>query len=211
MNISTPTEQTYSSLTRAFDFFNERLFQSTLPPCLVTLQRKNQSLGYFAGGRFGSKDGVEITDEIALNPSHFRSQTTEDTLSTLVHEMAHLWQHHLGKKPRAGYHDKQWAAKMHEIGLIPSNTAAPGGKETGQKMSHYIAPGGPFQTAFAELDEAGFDDLYVERWADADTRKNKAKAASKTRFACPSCPQKAWAKSSARFMCCECEAVMEAA
>jgi hypothetical protein len=46
--------------------------------------------GYFAGGRFGTNDGKEVTDEIALNPSHFRSRrTTEQSVSTLVHEMAH--------------------------------------------------------------------------------------------------------------------------
>ena len=46
-------------------------------PCLVTLQRKNKAYGCFAGGRFGPRDGTEITDEIALNPSHFKSRTGE--------------------------------------------------------------------------------------------------------------------------------------
>ena len=71
-------EQTlFRPLNRAFDFFNNRLFRGELPPCLVTLQRKNKAYGYFAGGRFGSKDGAEITDEIALNPSHFRASRHE--------------------------------------------------------------------------------------------------------------------------------------
>jgi len=41
-------------------------------------------------------EGGEETDEIALNPSTFRSRSTEETLSTLVHEMCHLWQFHKG-------------------------------------------------------------------------------------------------------------------
>ena len=91
MSPANPTAKTYAALNRAFDFFNARLFGGELPACLVTLQRKNKAYGYFAGGRFGSKDGAEITDEIALNPSHFKSRTDEQSLSTLAHEMAHLW------------------------------------------------------------------------------------------------------------------------
>ena len=60
-----------------------------------------------------------MTDEIALNPAHFASRPTAGTLSTLAHEMAHLWQHHFGTPSRTGYHNKEWAAKMREIGLIP--------------------------------------------------------------------------------------------
>jgi hypothetical protein len=33
---------------------------------------------------------------------------------------------------------------MEEVGLIPSSTGAPGGKRTGQSMSHYIDPDGKF-------------------------------------------------------------------
>jgi hypothetical protein len=133
MSPANPTAKTYAALNQAFDFFNVRLFAGELPPCLVTLQRKNKAYGYFAGGRFGSKDGTEITDEIALNPSHFKSRTDEQSLSTLAHEMTHLWQHHFGKPSRSGYHNKEWAAKMHAIGLHPSDTGRPGGKETGQQ------------------------------------------------------------------------------
>lgn len=157
------------------------------------MQRSKTSYGYFAGGRFGFRDGTVITDEIALNPSHFRNRTTEQSLSTLVHEMVHLWQHHFGKSSRTGYHNKEWAAKMHTVGLVPSDTGEPGGKEVGQHMTHYIAPGSGFATAFAELDAGGFEALYVELWGDPTARaKGKKKAASKTRYTCPSCGLNAW-------------------
>ncbi len=122
MTADNPTLKTYDGLNRAYAFFNDRLFAGELPACLVTLQRAKKASGYFAGGRFGSKDGKTVTDEIALNPSHFRDPTTEQSLSTLVHEMVHLWQHHFGKPSRAAYHNKEWAAKMHTVGLVPSDT-----------------------------------------------------------------------------------------
>ncbi|MCF8884135.1 SprT-like domain-containing protein, partial [Erythrobacter sp. SN021] len=84
----------------------------------------------------------EITDEIALNPAHFANRKPREVLSTIAHEMVHLWQHHYGSPPRKGYHDKQWAAKMHEIGLIPTDTGEIGGKETGQKVTHLIEENG---------------------------------------------------------------------
>lgn len=163
MSTANPTAKTYTALNWAFDFFNDRLFGGELPACLVTLQQKNKAYGYFAGGRFGSKDGAEITDEIALNP--FKSRTDEQGLSTLAHDMAHLWQHHFGKPSRAGYHNKEWAAKMHEIGQLS-------GKETGQSCSQYIVEGDRYARVFAEL--AALPDflaLYVELWDDADARR----------------------------------------
>src|SRR6266852_3158095 len=38
--MSTPTEQAYTELQHAYDFFNTRLFDGHLPPCLITMQRK---------------------------------------------------------------------------------------------------------------------------------------------------------------------------
>lgn len=205
-----PTAKTYNDLNKAYDFFNKQLFAGELPACLITMQRHKKAYGFFAGGRFGSRDGSIVTDEIALNPSHF-DRSTEASLSTLVHEMAHLWQHHFGKPSRSGYHNKEWAEKMKEIGLMPSNTGAPGGKETGQQMTHYLADGGRYRRAYAELEAAGFDALYVELWTtDEEKKKAKKKAASKTRYTCPSCGVNAWAKPAVKLMCGECEETMEA-
>jgi hypothetical protein len=181
------------------------LFGGTLPRCLITMQRKNKSYGYFAGDRFGTRDDEEITDEIALNPSHFRERTTEQSLSTLVHEMVHLWQHHGGeKKSRAGYHNKEWATMMKAVGLIPSDTGAAGGKETGQRVSHYIEAGGAFERTCAELVELGFIIPYVERWGDDDAKTCKKNAASKTKYTCPGCGLNAWAKPEVVLRCGAC-------
>src|SRR5712691_4050329 len=160
--MSTPTEQAYSELQHAYDVFNTRLFAGQLPPCLITMQRKNRTYGYFSGERWNDQAGA-ITDEIALNPAHFATRSTEAVVSTLAHEMVHLWQHHCGKPSRSGYHNKEWAAKMEAIGLVPSDTGAPGGKRTGQHMSHYVQEDGPFQRAY--LDLAGKDGAIIS-WRD---------------------------------------------
>src|SRR5438105_965675 len=207
--MNNPTTQTYTSLATAYDFFNQELFSSELPACLITMQRHKGAYGYFSGERFASMaDPKEVTDEIALNPAHFATQQPTKVLSTLAHEMAHLWQHHYGKPPRKGYHDRQWAAKMHEIGLIPSASGEPGGKETGQKMTHLIEENGNFAQAVSKLLVEHPAILYSDRSENDAARKKKA--ASKTKYTCPVCGLHAWAKPEAPLVCGNCEELMQA-
>jgi hypothetical protein len=210
-----PTKRTYDDLNAAYDFFNARLFDGKLPRCLITMQRRSHSYGFFAGDRFGTRDGQEVADEIALNPTHLKERTTEQTLSTLVHEMVHLQQHHFGKPGRGAYHNKEWAAMMKVIGLHPSDTGKEGGREVGDRVSHYIIADGPFARACDGLLKTGFDLAYVEMWQEGQggieaRKKAKAKAASKTKFSCPGCGLNAWAKPDAAIICGACQVALEA-
>lgn len=202
-----PTTLNYNVMTEAYNFFNENLFENSLPDCLITFQRKANTYGYFAFKRFSSHDNNETTDEIALNPATFKNRSTAETLSTLVHEMAHLWQYHLGTPAKSRYHNSQWANMMESLGLMPSDTSAPGGKRTGTRMSHYIIPGGRFDIACAELLSRGFSVPYRDAWAEHDPYK-KTKLASKTKFTCPSCRANAWARAAINLVCGDCDMEM---
>jgi hypothetical protein len=203
-----PTARTYPGLDAAFDHFNQELFGGELKPCLITLNRHRGAYGYFHAERFANlADAKEITDEIALNPASFARRDSASILSTLVHEMVHLWQHHNGKPSRGNYHNREWADKMDQVGLTPSNTGEPGGKRTGQKMSHVIAKGGPFAKACAFVVSTKGPVIFGDTNRDEITKTKKA--ASKTKFTCPECEQNAWAKSDARLICGDCEIEME--
>ena len=195
----TPTE--YRAFQKAYDFFNAELFGASLPHVLVTLQRHAKARGYFAPERFTGRTEATAVHELALNPDTFTGRTDEEILSTLAHEMAHVWQQTHGKPPTRSYHDRQWAAKMKEIGLQPTDTGEPGGKETGQSVTHYIIPEGPYATAYAKLKARGFQ----LHWQSAPQgARAKAKTASKTKFTCPDCGQNAWAKPDALLICGVC-------
>ena len=195
----TPTE--YRAFQKAYDFFNAELFAGSLPHVLVTLQRHANTLGYFAPERFTGRIRQTTVHELALNPDTFTGRTDEEILSTLAHEMAHVWQQTHGKPPTRCYHDREWAAKMKEIGLQPSATGQPGGKETGQSMSHYIIAEGRYAKTYAKLKTTGFQ----LNWQSVPaTRQGKAKKASKTKFTCPDCGQNAWAKPDALLGCYAC-------
>ncbi len=174
------------------------------------MQRHKGAFGYFSGERFANTtDPKEVTDEIALNPVHFATRKPNEVLSTLAHEMVHLWQHHFGEPPRKGYHDKQWAAKMREIGLIPTATGEPGGKETGQKMTHLIEKNGRYARAVSKLLIEHPAILYHDRTDDNDPTRKK-KSASKTKYTCPGCGLNAWAKPEAPLVCGNCQEPMQA-
>ena len=132
---------TYPALDFARDYFNRKLFGGELRPCLITVQRRRTACGFFAPAKFRSHDHSDVADEIGLDPRYWGPPRTDtENLSVLVHEMVHLWQHHCGRKrSRGGYHNREFARKMFEVGLITSDTGERGGKPIGTRMSHYIA------------------------------------------------------------------------
>ncbi|WP_313397432.1 SprT-like domain-containing protein [Acinetobacter variabilis] len=159
-----PTQVTYHELQLAYEFFNERLFAGRLPSCLITLQREKHTFGYFSPNRFVSRSEGKFTDEIAMNPSYYGVRPIREILSTLVHEMTHLEQHHFGKPGRGRYHNKEWGQLMLAVGLHPSNTGKPGGKVTGDQMWHFIIEGGVFDKACDELITKDFTLSWIDRF-----------------------------------------------
>ena len=86
--------------------------------------------------------------------------------------------------------------------MQPSTTGEPGGKETGQSVTHYILPGGAFAQAYARLAATGFQLNWQSVSFDGGERKKKA--ASKTKYTCPTCGANAWAKPEAQLICGAC-------
>ena len=213
-----PTRETYDAFLAAYDFFNRALFGGELPNCLITLQRRKRSYGYFSGDRFASIDG-QLTDEIAMNPAHFRNRPVHEVLATLAHEMVHLWQHHHGTPGRGRYHNREWAAKMKAVGLQPTDTGEEGGKEIGERVHHLIVPGGPFDRAVTKLAARNFSITWAEHLrvggaasgtdGEAEGEPAVQKAGRWFKFQCPACDQSARAKYDASLKCGVHDAVMD--
>lgn len=160
-----PTEEAYTELQFAYDFFNDNLFasQERLPACLITYQREKRTMGYFSKDRFIRKDGTKA-DEIAMNPDYFAVIPLVEIFQTLVHEQVHQWQAHFGTRSRAGYHNTEWSNKIQSVGLMPSDTGRPGGKKVGQSMNDYVIPGGRFDLATRRLINTGFAISWMDRF-----------------------------------------------
>lgn len=215
-----PTSQAYAELQEAFEHFNLVLFDKALPDCLITLQREKRTYGYFSRLRFVDHTNGTMVDEIAMNPSYFAVRPIRETLSTLVHEMVHQWQFHHGSPGRRGYHNQEWSEKMESVGLVPSHTGEPGGRKTGDQMTHYIKPARPFDLSCKKLLTVQFTLSWFDRFppvqpttvlddngddglsslielppAEPVNRSNRLK------YRCPSCNAQVWGKPGLRILC----------
>lgn len=116
----------------------------------------------------------------------------------------HHWQAWFGNPGRGNYHNKEWANRMVEIGLIPSHTGKPGGKRTEQSMTHYIYDNGAFQS----LAEIFLNDNAIE-WGDLYAGSKKAKQRKqKVKYTCSECGSNIWAKPNINVSCRECEVTL---
>jgi hypothetical protein len=126
-----PTVAEYSGLQAAFEHLNKELFNGELPNVMIVETRRAHSYGHLAPNRFTAREGDARFHELSLNPDMFFGHPDKEILSTLLHEAVHVLQEVRGTAPRGNYHNKDWGAQMKIRGLYPSNTGAPGGKETG--------------------------------------------------------------------------------
>jgi hypothetical protein len=201
------TAAEYGTLQDAYDHFSAALFDGSLPQVLITLQRCRGARGYLSSNRFKRRGKVrEHIHELALNPDSFAGRSDEEILSTLVHEQVHVWQQEFGHAGRGRYHNREWAAKMHSIGLMPSATGEPGGTVTGDCISHYILEDGPFLAACRT-----FLTRYRLTWESATPRVGTTtplvgttKTQTRAKFTCPNCGLNAWAKPDANIDCHQC-------
>lgn len=159
---SSPTVAFYGELQRAYDHFNQALFNSQLPPCLITLRSSGRVYGYHQKDRFVNREGQTL-NELGLHAGYFTVRPVEEVLSTLVHEMVHHWQDCFGHPSKSNPHNREWARKMREVGLEPSSTGLPNGKDTGQMVSHYIQPEGKFIKSCKELIAGGYELPWFDR------------------------------------------------
>lgn len=217
------TIQQFNTLEDLFSYYNTLLFDGELPACLVTLSHHRGSHGTFAPERWRDVQTQEKVHEITLNPDSM-SRPDKQWHSTLVHEMVHLWQEVYGKPSRQCYHNKEWAAKMEAIGLMPSDTGAAGGKKTGQSMTHYIIERGLFDDAFENIGAQYLYSLKLpyqpsypmidfglpapkdpeEQDEETENEGKQKRSGTRIKYSC-FCENNVWGKPDLRMICLECE------
>lgn len=190
-----PTSEQFGNYQLACNYFNEALFDGKLPPCLLNFSRKAKTRGFFAFNRW--EQGDLRTHEISLNPDVLARPPIE-IMSTLVHEMVHLWQYTYGK-PSGSYHNQEWDKKMESLGLMPSTTGEVGGKKTGHKVTHYVMEGGEFKNAFEKMPKE-----YYLPWQSSGESKQMGSRQDKVKYSCPTCKTNIWGKAGLELICKSC-------
>jgi hypothetical protein len=200
-----PTASMYTALIVAWDFFNAKLFAGCLTRPMLSIRNHGNADGFFSPRRFGDvTDPAQRAGEIAINPRRIADCPVEEVMSTVVHEMCHQYQDRYGKPSRNGYHNRELAALFKSVGLHPSSTGKPGGRETGQRMSHYIIAGGAFDVACAELLTTGFE----LRWADVTRERERPEVERPATYICPSCDLKVRGKPDIKVRCDACNLLL---
>lgn len=192
-----PTSAQYEAFERACRHLNDRLFEGQLPPAILVFNRTAASASFFSADRWYARDDSrQLVSEISLNPDMLKRLTERKIAATLVHELAHLWQHAFGqKKSRDGYHNMEWSQRMESVGLMPSDTGRRGGVRVGQKVSQWIVRGGPFESAFASMPRTW---LLPFLSGEAEEKKTDR---SKTKLVCPGCGDAVWGKRKVALQC----------
>ena len=223
----TPTEQQFDALNKAYQYFNRELFDGQLAGCILNFSRKKGTHGFMAPGRWRRVGEQEYTThEISLTPYTLYREPIL-VFSTLVHEQAHLWQWDFATPSRSGYHNKEWADKMEEIGLMPSDTGQPGGKKTGQHMTHYIIEGGKYEQAFRAMPQeytlpfTSLDGDLMQTLLTGTVATGKpgepeptrvvspGKSKEKTKYTCPGCGVNVWGKPGLNLKCGDCNETLQ--
>lgn len=109
---------------------------------------------------------------------------------------------------------------MIDIGLYPSSTAAPGGSETGDRVSHYIIEDGLFDITCGEFLTDGFALTWLENALStmslipptSKAVKGGNDGSNRWKYTCPVCVCvcgfNAWAKPKGLLVCGVCTLLM---
>lgn len=222
-----PTVEQFGAFQAMYDHFNRTLFDGRLPPVILNFSRRARTYGFFAPKRWNNGDAR--THEISLNPSYLKTRPGREVASTLVHEMAHLWQQEYGTPSRTGYHNTEWAAKMEAIGLQPTDTGQAGGRRVGQNMTHLVIDGGPFDQAFGRMSAMCYlpwqcqpeegdvptrpAPVTVVTGPDGTTTTTTTpaplKSKNKVKYTCPGCGANVWGKPGLELVHAPCVRLLE--
>jgi hypothetical protein len=193
-----PTQAQFAAYQQIFDYFNRTLFDNSLPDCMLSFSRRRSSSNTLFTSEQWREETGSTRAEISLNMKQLcENEPIEKVVATLVREMVHLWQERCGKPSGKWYFNREWAEKMKEIGLIPSATGLPGGKQTGQGVRHFIEKNGRFEQAFRKMPSA-----YLWPFRPSTFEGQKVRGYSgKEMYRCPGCGTKIWGKKGLGLLC----------
>jgi hypothetical protein len=211
-----PSVEQSESLIQAFDYLNKELFKGILARPMLIFTRNPKILGgYYSAQKWFNPAGDGV-DEIAINANSMIEGDEIELFQVLIHEMSHQWQENYGSPGRGGYHNREWADKVLEIGLKPINVQDPDA-ETGDSISTVLVKGGRAMIVLANMPEEISIPFYAEVMAMPDGEKEKEqggggepaptpapKSGSRTKYTCPQCGCNLWAKAGLNLQCLDC-------
>ena len=163
--------------------------------------------------------------------SKYLDRDVSAILSTICHELCHIYENAYIHIPRGGYHDRQWVELMEGCGLTPVFL-----NKSKTSVSTKIAEGGAFEEFVKTFKEKHGEDYFniveysieiehktkvalgIEEGEDTEDSSPKADNAdkpvkkynrNKVKYTCPDCGMHLWGKSNLSIICGECNMKLE--
>ena len=201
-NITTMAEM-QAALQAAFNAINEYYYNNELEKVVITVKegRKAGVLGTFCTAKEWVQNGKK-RHEINIAANYIGSRTVEETIVTLMHEMAHLYnnQNNIKDVSRSGtYHNKKFKETAELHGLIIECMPKIGWSATKPtpQTSQWIAENIPIKS------------FKIYKTQQEPTESKTKKKSSMVKKVCPCCGNIARVTKEYTLICGDCNKEME--
>lgn len=208
----------YKKFQTIIDMIEQEFFLSKgkkpFPKIVLALNNRCSScvVAFVAPDYLFDKKDEEKVQYLAINPKYMQRDIS-DIVSTLCHELCHVYEVAYIHIPRGGYHTKTWCDLMRECGLEPVFN-----NKSKTSVSHKIIEGGAFEEFCKKFDKDFFS--IVEYSQDMNTSNGDGKAdnadkpvkkynRNKIKYVCPECDAHVWGKAGLNIYCNDCECSFE--
>lgn len=215
----------YSKIQYVIDLIDESFFsgqgKKKLPELVfaVNTQIGDSVTAFVQSEALYDKDNKRKLQYLGINPKYL-DREPQKILSTLTHELCHVYENEYIHIAKNGYHDKIWVNLMQDCGLEPvflnkSKTA----------VNTKIKEGGVFEKfaqSFVEKNGKGYfniveynreyaTDILIQKLLAKDARADNADKETKhynhnkTKYTCAYCDAHVWGKSGLFIVCGNCQ------
>ena len=226
------TLEVYQKFQKAVDLIEEKFFtgkgKQSFPRYVLAINTKCKSVvcAFVQNNALFDKSNGDKIQYLGINPRYL-AQGNEYVLSTLCHELCHIYENAFIHIPRGGYHDKAWADLMKDCGLEPVYL-----NKSKTSVNEKIIEGGEFEAFVKDFTEEYGDYFNVVEYSqtvaqgykdknpdsdadlsDAPTADNADKPIkvynrNKIKYEC-SCGKALWGKGNLYIICGDCSLRMK--
>lgn len=192
-----------AALQAAFNAINRDFYNSELEKVIITTKegRKKNAYGWIEVNKNWQQNGT-ARHEINISVDFLGERTVIETITTLMHEMAHLYniQHEIKDTTRSGlYHNKEFKKTAEAHGLMVSRMEKTGWSYTRPKESTIL-----WIEKNITIKSFG---IFKRTAEDKGNRKTTAKQSYK-KYICPACGLIVRATKECNIACMDCDEPM---
>lgn len=223
----------YGKIQTVIDELDKRFFSGAkkekIPQLVFAINNKCRTcvVAYVQPDALYDKKTDTKLQYMGINPDYL-DRKLEEIISTVCHELCHVYEHAYIHIPRGGYHDKQWAELMRDCGLEPKYQ-----NSSKTAVTHTVIKDGVFEKFVSDFKEKYGEDYFnivsysaevarrtrkelgIEDDEDDSPRADNADKPikvynrNKIKYVCASCGMSLWGKGNLYIICGNCSEQLE--